>query len=421
VWEVIRSNNRKSMFLGLVMAGLLFAVGYMGGEFLLGPGGGGAGLVAAFAIWMILTILAFFQGKQILLALSEAQKIRKEDHPRLFNIVEEMKIASQLPAMPDIYMMDDPAPNAFATGRKPENSAVAVTAGLLNRLNRDELQGVIAHEMGHIKNRDILFMTMLGVMMGAIVMLADIATRWMFMGGRRRSSRTSPRDGVQGQAIILIIGLILIILAPIVAQIIYFAASRRREYLADASAAQFTRYPEGLASALEKIASAPFSAKNVNRVTAPMYIVNPLQQMKAFSSLLFSTHPPVEERIRILRSMAGGSGYISYDRAFRKTTGESSSVLPASALSQPDTPLATTIPIAAAMGEGDAIGGEIDSHAGKFRETTNALWKAQNYTFINCECGAKLKVPPSLQRPEVKCLRCGRAHQMAPAQRKAKR
>lgn len=404
------------------MAGLLFAVGYMAGEFLLGPGGGGAGLVVAFAIWIILTILAFFGGKQILLAVSEAQKVRKEDHPRLFNIVEEMKIASQLPAMPDIYIMDDPSPNAFATGRKPENSAVAVTAGLLSRLSRDELQGVIAHEMGHIKNRDILFMTMMGVMMGAIVMLADMARRWIFMGGRRRASRTSPRGGVQGQAIILIIGLILIILAPMVAQIIYFAASRRREYLADASAAQFTRYPEGLASALEKIASGPFSAKNVNRVTAPMYIVNPLQQMKAFSSLLFSTHPPVEERIHILRSMAGGSGYISYDRAFRKATGKSSSVLPASALSQPDTPLAMTIPIpaAAAAAEADAIGGEPDSHAGKFRETTNALWKAQNYTFVNCECGAKLKVPPSFQRPEVKCLRCRRAHQIPSAQRKAK-
>jgi len=214
--------------------------------------------------------------------------------------------------------------------------------------------------------------------------------------------------------IVLVGGLVLMILAPIAAQLIYLAASRKREYLADASAAQFTRYPEGLASALQKIAGVPAKLKKINRVTAPMYIVNPLQQMKAVSAGLFSTHPPVEQRIKILRSMAGGSGYISYDRAFRNITGEASSVLPQSAISQPDTPVAGKIPISPVVAA--AVAGETgtaessESPGGRFRETTNALWKARNYRFIPCECGATLKVPPAFQKPEVKCLRCKRVH-----------
>ena len=397
------------------MAALLFAVGYSAGEMLLGPEGGRFGIILAFFIWMVLSLTAFFQGRNVLMAVSGAQKIEKEDHPRLFNIVEEMKIASQLTAMPDIYIIDDPSPNAFASGRKPEVSAIAVTTGLLDRLNRDELQGVIAHEIGHIKNRDILFMTMIGVMMGAIVMLADFAARWIFLGGGRSRSRTSSRGGGQAQIVILIGGVFLIILAPVLAQIIYFAASRRREYLADASGALFTRYPEGLARALEKIASSHVHMKKVSRVVAPMYIVNPLQQMKAVSASLFSTHPSTDERIQILRSMAGGSGLLSYNRAFQKITGKAASIVPVSALSQPDTPVTAPLVSVEAQPEAgpDMAEAKPESRAAMHRETTNALWKAQNYRFIPCECGAVLKVPPYYRGHQAKCLRCKRVHQLA--------
>ncbi len=432
MWELIRANRRKSVCLVIVMAALLFAAGYAAGEVLVGPGAGVFGLCIAFVIWMILTLVAFLQGKDIFLAISGARKIKKKDHPRLFNIVEEMTIASQLPAIPDIYIIHSEAPNAFATGRKPEVSAVAVTTALLNQLNRDELQGVIAHEIGHVKNRDILFMTMIGVMMGAIVLLSDITVRALFWGRVHTRSRTSSRDGGgQVQVVLMIVGLILLILAPILARIIYLAASRKREYLADASAAQFTRYPEGLASALEKIAHSPAKMEKANRVTAPMYIVNPLKKeargRRVSSASLFSTHPPVQERIKILRSMAGGSGYLSYDKAYRQITGSSSPVLPRSVRSGPDEterkpgkkpiplPLPVPLPTAAAALP------EPETFSGKVRETTDALWRSKNYRFVDCDCGAILKVPATFGRPEVKCLRCSRTHRLLLLARGAER
>ena len=402
------------------MAFLLLAVGYLAGELLLGKGAGIGGLGIAGIVWMILSIVAYYQGKNIFLSIAGAQKIKKEDHPRLFNVVEEMVIASQLPKIPDIYIMDDPAPNAFATGRNLENCAVAITTGLLNKLNRDELQGVIAHEIGHIKNRDILFMSMIGVMLGAIVMIADITMRTMFYGGGRRRSRTSSEGG-QAQAVILIIGIILMILAPFLAQIIYFAASRKREYLADASAAQFTRYPAGLAQALEKIAHTPIKMKRVNRVTAPMFIINPLQKMGVKSASLFSTHPPIAQRVKILRTMAGGAGYMQYDQAFRQITQSSKQVIPKSALKEPSTAIripgvptsksqpAATIQSALLLG-GGLMAEEPSTLSEKTRESTDAIWRARNYKFIDCSCGAKLKIPPQFPLSEIKCLRCGNRH-----------
>ncbi len=443
MWEIIRANQRKSAYLVVLMAGLLFALGYVMGELFFsryralgtfvstaagnqpvvpetqGVPGGLIGLAIAFIIWLILTVVAYFQGRQVFISISGAQKIRKSDHPQLYNVVEEMVIASQLGKMPDIYIIDDPAPNAFATGRNPETAAIAVTSGLLNRLNRDELQGVIGHEIGHVKNRDILFMTMIGVMMGSIVMLSDIALRSMFFGGHRRRSRTSGGGG-QADAIILILGIVLMVLAPVLAQLIYFAASRKREYLADASSAQFTRFPEGLARALEKISHTPIKGKHVNRVTAPMYIVNPLQ--KSSLSSMTSTHPPVEQRVKILRSMAGGADYLSYDKAYRQITASKQSVLPASALKEKPAPPVSPIKIAppGLSGAAAAVAGAAAFQAAemdpgqKVRQTTDALWKAKNYRFINCSCGARLKVPPAYRRNSVTCLRCKKKHPLEP-------
>ena len=255
--------------------------------------------------------------------MAGAREIQKQDHPQLFNIVEEMSIAAQLPKMPRVFIVDDPAPNAFAVGRNPDKAAVAVTIGLLKILNRDELQGVIAHEIGHIKNRDVALMTTAGIMLGAIVMLADIGTRAMWFGGGSRRSRDNNGGGGGAQAILMLVALVFIILSPILAQFIYFALSRRREYLADASGAMYTRWPEGLASALEKLGSHARPQADQSQVTAPMYIVRPLRQGERRSvTSAFSTHPPLEERIRVLRGMGGSADFAAYDRAFAQITGK---------------------------------------------------------------------------------------------------
>jgi heat shock protein HtpX len=249
---------------------------------------------------MVMNLIAFFQGDNIFLALSKARKIERDDHPRLFNIVEEMRIASGLEKMPDIYIIDDPALNAFAAGRDPKRASIAVTSGLLQKLNRDELQGVIGHEMAHIKNRDVLLMAMCGVLLGTIVILAWYATRMLFFGAMFGGRRSSSGGGGQAQLIIFAVGIILMILAPIAAYLIYFAISRKREYLADASSALYTRYPDGLASALEKLGGSTAQLQSANQATAPMYIINPFRKKGKAASDLTSTHPPISERIRIV-------------------------------------------------------------------------------------------------------------------------
>ncbi len=405
MWEQIRANKHKAAVLVVAMAALLFVLGYVGAE-ALQPGAGPVGLGAAFILWLILSLVSYYGGGDIMLAVSGARRIEKKDHPRLYNVVEEMQIASGLPGMPAVYIIDDPAPNAFATGRDPEHAAVAVTSGLLNMCNRDELQGVIAHEMAHVRNRDVLLMIMVGVMMGSIVMLADVLLRVFFfssMGGRRRS-RTSRESG-QAQLVLIVIALVLAILAPVIAQLIYLAVSRRREYLADACAAQFTRYPEGLASALEKIGGVNRPLQHANRATAPMYIVNPLRGGKLNSASLAATHPPIDERVRILRSMAGGAGFVNYEEAYQRVTNRAG-VLPRTALAD----------AAAAPVRPPAAGGEAhESQVRRVRETTDALWRLNRYRFIACSCGVRLKVPPDFTPARVRCPKCHREHEVATA------
>ena len=319
MWEQIRSNQIRSILLVTLMAIFLLAIGYVIGLYFFDSAI--AGLVIAAIVWGIMNLIALFQGDSIILGMSGARKIGPQDHPRLYNVVEEMKIASGLEKMPDVYIIDDPALNAFSTGRDPQHASVAITSGLLDKLNRDELQGVIGHEIGHIKNHDIRLMLFASVMLGAIVILAWYATRIMFFsgmaggGGRRGSSKDS--GGGMAQIIILVIGLVLIILAPIIAQIIYFAISRKREYLADASSALYTRYPEGLASALEKLQNNSTQVKAANKATAPMYISNPFYKKGMAVNDLFATHPPLADRIRILRAMSG-AGYADYEKSYEK-------------------------------------------------------------------------------------------------------
>ncbi len=342
-----------------------------------------------------------------MLSLGKAKQIKKEDFPQLYNVVEEMSIASGLPKVPDIYIVDDPAPNAFATGRKPENASIAVTSGLLQKLNRDELQGVVAHELGHVKNRDTMLMAIGGVLLGTIVILAYFASRMIFFGGMaggRRSSRSSGGGGAQ--IIILIVGLVLIILAPIAAQLLYFALSRKREYLADASSALYTRYPEGLASALEKIASTPIQLASANNATAPMYIVNPFRKAGQSLANLTSTHPPTADRIRVLRAM-GGTSLKDYDAAFRQVRGDKSGVIPHGELGVVAATAAA--PIRAASEEPAAVQ---NSEAKRARQISNAMWNANDYKTIDCPCGTKLRVPPGMDASQVKCPRCDTVHQL---------
>jgi heat shock protein HtpX len=398
MWEQIRSNRIRSVTLVAGMALLLLAIGYIVGLYFLDSGPGG--LAIALIIWAVMSIFAFLQGDSIILGLSRATKIKRDDHPRLYNIVEEMRIASGLEKMPDIYIIDDPALNAFATGRNPDKASVAITSGLLAKLNRDELQGVIAHEISHVKNRDVLLMAMSAVMLGSIVILAWYATRILFFssmtGGRRSSS-----GGGQAQIIILVAGIALMILAPIFAQLIYFAISRKREYLADASAALYTRYPEGLASALEKLGASTGQLKSANQATAPMYIINPFRKKGLSASNLSSTHPPISERIHILRSMAGAS-FTDYQQAYKEGHKGGGSILPTSALT------AGAVPLRQAGIEKTKESDKLT----RTRETSNLMWQMSNYKTITCDCGTKLRVPPGFGASSIKCPHCGRINRI---------
>jgi heat shock protein HtpX len=379
------------------MGALLLLVGYFLGLYFFDNGI--VGLSFAFALWVIMSLIAYFQGDSILLAMSRARKISHDDHPRLYNIAEEMKIASGLEAMPSIYIIDDPAMNAFATGRDPKKASVTVTSGLLQKLNRDELQGVVGHEMAHIKNRDVLLMAMCSVLLGTIVLIAWYASRFMIFGGMGRTRRSaSSGGGGLGGIIIIVVALALIILAPLMAQLIYFSISRKREYLADASSASYTRYPEGLASALEKLAASTEQLKSANKATAPMYIINPFRKRGMAASDLTSTHPPISERIRILRSMAGAS-YADYDASYRKTHGASKVLIPAAA---------ATAAGAVALRAPQPEAAEKLEEVQRARETSNLMWNLNRYNTLTCACGTKLRLPPGFKLSEVRCPHCGR-------------
>ena len=403
MWELIRVNKRNSVILLVIMAICLLLIGFIIGMAFFGPEGGFFGLIIAAAIWLILTLVSFSGGDQILLAASKAKRVTHEVHPKLFNVVEEMKIASGLPAMPKVYIINDPAPNAFATGRKPETASVAVTAGLLARLNRDELQGVVAHEISHILHRDILFVTVAGIMLGSIVLLSHVFLRGMFyssMGSSSRRSSGGGKGGGQAQIVILIIAIIAAILAPIMAYLLYFALSRRREYLADADAARLTRYPEGLASALEKIANDPSpQLTSVNKVTAPMYIANPFKK-KGQRKLtdLTSTHPPISERIRILRNMGHGASFKDYSDSFTEVT-KAKTVIPAAVL-------ATKEEIA--LREASAEEKKKERRETQMRQVGDIMRRVNQFIFLTCICGLKLKIPPNFKGDQVKCPRCKR-------------
>jgi len=298
--------NRRSSALLVVLVMLAFALfGYVIGYALTGDSGGA--LVAttiALGLSLASSLFSYYAGDSVVLRSSGAREITRQQAPGLVDVVGEMATAAGVP-IPRVYVIDDPSPNAFATGRDPEHASVAVTTGLLRRLDREELQGVIGHEMSHVRNYDIRFSLLVGVLVGGISLLAQFFLRWTFWfgGGSGRNDRDGNGGGLVG-IIFLVIGLVLSILAPIFTTLAQMAVSRQREYLADASSVELTRNPYGLESALAKIASDPVPLAVANGATQHMYIVNPLKKIGGGSSL-FSTHPPIVDRINRLRQLTG--------------------------------------------------------------------------------------------------------------------
>jgi heat shock protein HtpX len=296
MYEQIAANKRKSVLLVAFFLAFIFLLAWVF-ERLTGMGEGG--LVFAVLIAAVVAFVSYYSSDKVVLAISRARPATKEEFPFLYNVVEGLSIAAGVPA-PKCYVIDDTAPNAFATGRNPKNSVICVTTGLLQKMNRAELEGVIAHEMYHIKNYDIRLQTLAVVMVGVIALLSDwIMRSFWWGGGRRRGGRDKSGAG----AIFVVVGLLLAALGPIISQLIRLAISRKREFLADASAAMLTRYPPGLASALRKIADDTEPLEAANKATAHLYIVNPLKDIKGSVNKLFSTHPPIEERIAALEKM----------------------------------------------------------------------------------------------------------------------
>lgn len=388
MWEQIAANRRRSALLIALMLGVLLLVGAMTGGVLAGPEGLMLGVVLALIVFGVQWLVYATAAESVLLTGTHAREISRDDSPQLFNVVEEMKIAAGLTHFPRIYIIDDPSPNAFAIGRKPDRCAVAVTTGLMHRLNRDELQGVIAHEIAHIKNQDVHFMTLAGVMLGSVVLLSHVLLRVVQFGGRGRSRSSSRGGGGQAQLVLLLVALLLAILGPLLAQLLYFACSRKREYLADACGAQYTRYPEGLASALEKISLARIPVTCANKVNAPLFIVNPLAASGSSTSL-FATHPPTVERIRILRSMAGAS-LADYEQAYRRNTGHG--LLGAGSLR--DT---ASQPIREA-----SPAGPVETR----QAVHNLKYRHHGYIALTCNCGLEIGVPPGYERATIRCVRC---------------
>jgi len=297
-FDEVRANNRKSFFMFIMFFALLAIMGLVVGLFLGSPF---AGLIISVVFAIIYSWIMFYSGSNMILSITGAKPVTKQEFPHLFNTVEGLTIAAGLPVVPKCYVINDSALNAFATGRDPKHSAIVVTTGLMEKLNRQELEGVIAHEMSHIQNYDIRIMMLASVLVGVIILLSDVLLRSFLYGGGRRSSN----DNNNSQIIFIVIGLALAILAPFIAQLIKLSISRKREFAADANAVTLTRYPQGLANALRKISADPDPlVDHANKATAHLFISTPFRKKKnGFFTRVFSTHPPIEERIKRLDEM----------------------------------------------------------------------------------------------------------------------
>lgn len=312
-YEQVSSNKRNSLLMAAFVIAVLGVLGFAIGYAVVGSAAGGVGATGlAIAIGAISGLASFFGGDKLVLTVSGARSVDETSAPQLLHVVREMALAANVP-MPAVYIIDDTAPNAFATGRDPAHASIAVTTGLLEKLDREELQGVIGHELSHVRNLDIRFALIVGVMVGAIAILADFFLRFTFWGGGRRSN--SREGGGGAQAIVFVIAIVLAILAPIISRFIQLAVNRQREYLADASSVELTRNPYGLERALAKISGDREVLEVANRGTQHMYFTNPIKKFEARASGLMSTHPATLDRINRLRELTGEPPLGSADAA----------------------------------------------------------------------------------------------------------
>ena len=295
IYDAAAANRWRTVVLVVAFTAIIALLGYFVGEYFY-PGGGLAVLPFALALSLGSAFTSYFAGDRIVLAQSQARELAPNEETELHNVVETLAIGLGIP-VPKLYVIEDSAPNAFATGRDPLHASVVVTRGLIDKMDRTELEGVIAHELSHVGNRDIRVMLLVTILVGTVALLADWMWRSMFWG------RGRGRDRGGGNAIIAVVAIVLAILTPIIATLIQLAVSRQREYLADASGALLTRYPPGLASALRKIAADREVLEVANEATASLYIANPLKDAPTFLDHLFDTHPPIEERIKRLEAM----------------------------------------------------------------------------------------------------------------------
>jgi heat shock protein HtpX len=299
------ANRRKSFLLVLVIVVILAVLGAAIGYGTTGAPEGAIGWLGIFGIIAIVaSLVGYFSGDRAVLAASKARPATEAEAPKLLNVVRELTLAAGLP-MPAVYLIDDTALNAFATGRDPQHASIAVTTGLMERLDREELQGVIGHELSHVRNYDIRYAMLVGVLVGTIALVADVFLRMTFWGGMGRRSSSSDRGGGGLQALIFMIAIVLAILAPFFGRLVQLAVSRQREYLADASSVDLTRNPLGLERALAVLADDREVLEVANRATQHLYFRNPIHKFEQRSKGLFSTHPPILDRINRLREMAG--------------------------------------------------------------------------------------------------------------------
>jgi heat shock protein HtpX len=312
-YNQISANKRNAILMAAAVVVVLGVLGFAIGYAVVGaPEGGIAATGLALGFGSISGFVSYFAGDKLVLTVSGAKEVNDTSAPQLMNIVREMAIAANIP-VPRVHIIEDTAPNAFATGRDPKHASIAVTTGLLQKLDREELQGVIGHELSHVRNFDIRFALIVGVMVGAIAILADFFLRFTFWGGGRRSSN---REGGGGaQAIVFVVAIVLAILAPVISRLIQLAVNRQREYLADASAVELTRNPYGLERALAKISGDAEVLEVANRGTQHMYFTNPIKKFEARASGLMSTHPPIVDRINRLRQLTGEPPLAAHDVA----------------------------------------------------------------------------------------------------------
>jgi heat shock protein HtpX len=404
MWALVRANRLQTALLVAVSLAVSVVIGYVLGRLAgmaLGVGprveAGLVGVEVAIVVWILITVVTSYQGDALILAAAGAEPIEFKDHPQFCNVVEEMALAANLGRTPKPFVIHEQAMNAFATGIRPESTAIAVTAGALSRLNRDQLQGLVAHEIAKIAHGDVLFLSLVSLMTGAV--FSRTSRRDTFSRNPRYMRGSAPMPAGQRLARALCGSLALF--APVYAVFIAMGVVRKRVYLADAAAALYTRYPEGLAGALHVISGDPFTLVHANRGIATLCTINPFKKEMGIHTpfLLGATHPPTKTRIGILRRIHSGVSLGAYQRAWQTETGAKGRLMPEAALKA-----VRPLPIRAGEHASETATGSAE----RLRATGDLVRRLHDYLFLGCACGMRIKLPPTYPRDHVGCPRCGR-------------